>query len=173
MIATQRQSRKGSATVTTPSDTEIVIERVFDAPAHLVYRAYTEPALVKRWWGFESSEWVACDIDLRVGGTWRYVTRDQHDGQPFEVGFHGTYRELSAPLRIIHTEVYEGLPVEDPDAFPAIDTVDFLEAEGTTTLRMHVQMPSKEARDGLLASGMEVGTQASYDRMEDVLATLG
>ena len=168
MIATQRQSRKGSATVTTPSDTEILIERVFDAPAHVVYRAYTEPALVKRWWGFESSEWLACDIDLRVGGTWRYVTRD--DG--VEVGFHGTYHELSAPVRIVHTEVYEGLPVEDPDAFPAIDTVDFLEQDGTTTLRVHVQMPSKEARDGLLASGMEQGMQVSYDRMEDVLTTL-
>ena len=168
MIATQRQSRKGSATVTTPSDTEILIERVFEAPAHFVYRAYTEPALVKRWWGFESSEWLACDIDLRVGGTWRYVTRDNG----FEVGFHGTYRELSAPVRIVHTEVYEGLPVEDPDAFPAIDTVDFLEGDGMTTLRVHVQMPSKEARDGLLASGMEQGMQVSYDRMEDVLTTL-
>jgi uncharacterized protein YndB with AHSA1/START domain len=172
MIATQRQSRKGSATVNITSDTDFVIERVFDAPAHLVYRAYTEPDLVKRWWGFESAEWVACDIDLRVDGTWRYVTRDTYEGQPIEVAFHGTYRELSAPTRIVHTEVFEGLPVPDPDAFAAVDTVDFLEADGTTTLRILVHMPSKDARDGLLASGMETGMQHSYDRMEDVLATL-
>ena len=171
MIAST-SSRKGSATVNTPSDTEIVIERAFDAPARKVFKAYTTPELVKRWWGYESSEWVVCDIDLRVGGTWRYVTRDDHDGQPFEVGFHGTYREIQAPIRIVHSEVYEGLPEPDPDALAAIDTVDFLEQDGVTTMRIHVLMPSKEHRDGLLASGMETGMQIGYDRMEDLLATL-
>jgi uncharacterized protein YndB with AHSA1/START domain len=171
MIAT-KTSRKGSATVTTPSDTEILIERQFDAPARKVFKAYTTPEYVKRWWGFESSEWVECTIDLREGGTYRFVTRDQHEGQPFEVGFHGTYREIQAPVRIVHTEVYEGLPDPDPDASAAIDTVDFLEQDGVTTMRVHVLMPSKEHRDGLLASGMETGMQIGYDRMELLFAEI-
>jgi uncharacterized protein YndB with AHSA1/START domain len=170
MIATTT-NRKGSATVTMVSDTDFVIERRFDAPARKVFKAYTTPELVKQWWGFESSQWVACEIDLRVGGTWRYVTRDQHEGQPFEVGFHGTYQEIQAPTRIVHTEVYEGLP-GNPDDAPAIDEVDFREEDGVTTLHMLVRMPSKEHRDGLLASGMETGMQIGYDRMEDLLTTL-
>ena len=167
MIAT-KTNRHGSATVTTPSDTEILIERKFDAPARKVFKAYTTPELVKRWWGFESSEWLECSIDLREGGTYRYATRD--DG--FEVGFHGTYREIEAPTRIVHTEVFEGHPNPDPDGSPAIDTVDFIEQDGVTTMRLHVLMPSKADRDGLLASGMEQGMQTGYDRMEDVLTTL-
>ena len=87
-------NRHGSAVVTLPNDTEIVITRAFDAPADLVFQAYTTPDLVKRWWGFETSEWLVCDIDLRVGGTWRYVTREQTPEGPFEVGFHGEYREI-------------------------------------------------------------------------------
>jgi uncharacterized protein YndB with AHSA1/START domain len=168
MIATQ-QSRKGSATVTTPTDTTILIERAFDAPARKVFKAYTTPELVQRWWGFEASEWLECSIDLREGGTWRYATREQ-DGS--EVAFHGTYREIAAPTRVVHTEVYEGLPDPDPDASAAVDTVDFLEHDGVTTMRIHVQMPSKEHRDGLLESGMEGGMQVSYDRLEELLATI-
>ena len=87
-------NRHGSAVVSLPSDTEILITRAFDAPADLVYKAYTTPELVKRWWGFETSEWLVCEIDLRVGGRWRYVTREEGG---FEVAFHGEYRELDAP----------------------------------------------------------------------------
>jgi uncharacterized protein YndB with AHSA1/START domain len=170
MIAT-KTDRKGSATVTIVSDTDFVIERRFDAPARKVFKAYTTPELVKQWWGLDSSQFLVCDIDLRVGGTWRYVTKDEHEGQTFETGFHGTYQEIAAPARIVHTEVYEGLP-GNPDDFPAIDEVDFLDADGVTTLRMLVKMPSKEHRDGLLASGMETGMQQGYDRMEDLLTTL-
>ena len=170
MIAT-KTNRKGSATVTIVSDTDFVIERKFDAPARKVYKAYTTPELVKQWWGLDTSRFLVCDIDLRVGGTWRYVTQDEHEGQTFETGFHGTYQEIAAPTRIVHTEVYEGLP-GDPDDFPAVDVVDFLEEDGVTTLHMLVKMPSKEHRDGLLASGMEVGMQQGYDRMEDLFATI-
>ena len=106
--ATPRSAnRHGSATVTLPSDREIVITRVFDAPAALVFRAWTTPELVRRWWGFETSPLVICDIDLRIGGSWRYVTRDP-DGT--ELGWHGEYREIDAPHRIVSTEVFEGYP---------------------------------------------------------------
>ena len=170
-MITTKTDRKGSATVTLVSDTDIRIERMFDAPAHKVFKAYTTPELVRRWWGLDTSRFLVCDIDLRVGGTWRYVTVDESDGQPMEVGFHGTYQEIQAPTRIVHTEVYEGLP-GNPDDFPAIDEVDFIEADGVTTLRMLVKMPSSEHRDGLLASGMETGLQQGYDRMEEILAAL-
>ena len=99
-------NRHGSAVVTLPSDTEILITRQFDAPAALVYRAYTTPELVQRWYGFDTSVWKVCEIDLRVGGTWRYVIEDSD----FEVGFHGEYQELSPPHRLVSTEVYEGMP---------------------------------------------------------------
>ena len=170
MIAT-KTNRKGSATVTIVSDTDFVIERKFDAPARKVFKAYTTPELVQQWWGLDTSKFLVCDIDLRVGGAWRYVTADTHEGQTFETGFHGTYSDIQAPTRIVHTEVYEGLP-GNPDDFPAIDEVDFVEEDGVTTLHMLVKMPSKEHRDGLLASGMETGMQQGYDRMEDLFATI-
>ena len=160
-------NRHGSAVVTLPNDTEIVITRAFDAPADLVFRAYTTPDLVKRWWGFETSEWLVCDIDLRVGGTWRYVTREQTPEGPFEVGFHGEYREISAPHRLVSTEVFEGMP----DA-GALDTVVFAEADGVTTMTMTVTHTCQEHRDGHLASGMEGGMQVSMDRLEDVVTGL-
>ena len=171
MIAT-KTNRKGSATVTIVSDTDFVIERTFDAPARKVFKAYTTPELVRRWWGFESSEWIDCTIDLREGGTWRYVTRETRGDHVFDVGFHGTYQEIQAPTRIVHTEVYEGLPVEDPDAHAAIDFVDFIEVDGVTTMRLLSRMPSKEARDGVLESGMEKGMQIGYDRMELLFAEI-
>jgi uncharacterized protein YndB with AHSA1/START domain len=157
------QNRHGSAVITLPSDTEVLITRSFDAPADLVFEAYTTPELVKRWWGFETSEWLVCEIDLRVGGRWRYVTKD--DGM--EVGFHGEYREIQAPGRLVTTEVYEGIP--DADENGALNTVTLDEAGGVTTLSVLVQMPSQEARDAMLASGMEGGMQVSYDRLEDLV----
>ena len=160
-------NRHGSAVVTLPNDTEIVITRVFDAPAGLVFRAYTTPDLVKRWWGFETSEWLVCDIDLRVGGTWRYVTREQTPEGPFEVGFHGEYREITAPHRLVSTEVFEGMP----DA-GALDTVVFAEVDGVTTMTMTVTHTCQEHRDGHIASGMEGGMQVSMDRLEDVVTGL-
>jgi uncharacterized protein YndB with AHSA1/START domain len=157
-------NRYGSAVVTTPSDTEIVITRAFDAPAELVYKAYTTPELVKRWWGFDTSEWLVCDIDLRVGGQWRFVVREP---EGMEVGFHGEYRELDPPHRFVSTEAYEGIP--DPDANAALNIVTFDEVDGVTTLTMLVQMPDRESRDAMLASGMEGGLQVSYNRLEDLL----
>jgi uncharacterized protein YndB with AHSA1/START domain len=156
-----KKNRYGSATVTLPSDLEILITRKFDAPAALVWKAYTTPALVKRWWGFESSAWQVCEIDLRVGGGWRYVIREQND---FEVGFHGEFRELEAPRRLVTTEVYEGMPDAE-----ALDTITFSEEAGVTTMSINVRHSLKEHRDAHLASGMEGGMQVSMDRMEDVI----
>ena len=160
-------NRHGSAVITMPSDAEILITRQFDAPAELVFKAYTTPELVKRWWGFESSEWLVCEIDLRVGGRWRYVTREEGG---FEVGFHGEYREIDAPHRLVSTEVYEGAPVPDPDAAGTVNIVTLDEADGVTTMTVLVQCPGKEVRDAIIESGMEGGMQVSYDRLEDIVS---
>lgn len=157
--------RHGTATVTLPSDREILITRLFDAPAAAVFRAYTTPELVRRWWGFDSSEWLVCDIDLREGGAWRYVTREE-DG--VEVAFHGEYREIEAPRRLVTTEVYEGFPDAE-----ALDTVVFDERDGVTTMTITVLHSSREHRDGHIASGMEAGLQVSMNRLEGVASGLG
>jgi uncharacterized protein YndB with AHSA1/START domain len=166
MNRTPALNRHGSAVVTLPTDTEILITRAFDAPADLVFQAYTTPELVKRWWGFETSEWLVCDIDLRVGGQWRYVTREA-DG--VEVAFHGEYREIDAPHRLVSTEVYEGAPVPDPDAAGAVNVVTLDEVDGVTTMTVLVQTPSQEVRDAIIDSGMEGGMQVSYNRLEDLV----
>jgi len=165
--ATTARNRQGSAVITLPSDTEILITRTFDAPADLVFQAYTTPELVKRWWGFDTSDWVACDIDLRVGGTWRFVTREE-DGM--EVGFHGEYREIDRPHRLVSTEAYEGVP--DPDAGAGLNTLTLVETDGVTTLSLLCQYPDKEIRDAVVASGMESGLQISFNRLEELVGEL-
>jgi len=156
--------RHGSATVTLPSDREILITRQFDAPASLVFKAFTTPELVRRWWGFDTSEWLVCDIDLREGGSWRYVTREAGG---FEVAFHGEYRTIEAPHRIVSTEVFEGVP----DA-AALNTSVFEEDAGLTTMTITVVHDSQEHRDGHIASGMEGGMQISMNRLEDLVVEL-
>lgn len=163
-------NRHGTATIDLPSDTDLLITRVFDAPAELLYKATTTPELVKRWYGFESSEWVVCEIDLRVGGAWRYVTRDEG----VDVGFHGEYFELEAPHRIVSTEVFEGVPgMEIPDDAFSTNTVTFTEVDGVTTMTVLCSFSKPEYRDGLLASGMEGGMNVSYDRLEDLVRSQG
>jgi uncharacterized protein YndB with AHSA1/START domain len=154
-------TRHGSAVVTLPSDREIVITRSFAAPKDLVFKAWTTPDLVRRWWGFESSPLVVCDIDLRPGGDWRYVTRDA-DGT--ELGWHGTYQEVTAPDRLVSTEVFEGYPDGE-----ALNTLTLTEKDGATVLTVVVLHSSKENRDGHIASGMEGGMQHTLDRLEDLL----
>jgi uncharacterized protein YndB with AHSA1/START domain len=161
---TTTRSRHGSARVTLPSDREIRITRVFDAPAALVFKAWTTPELVSRWWGFESAPLVVCDIDLRPGGAWRYVTREA-DGT--ELGWHGTHLEVDAPHRLVSTEVFEGYPDGQ-----AQNTLVLTEHDGTTDLVVTVLHTSRENRDGHVASGMEGGLQHSLDRVEDLLVEL-
>jgi uncharacterized protein YndB with AHSA1/START domain len=164
-MSSTTRNRHGSAVITTPSDTEIVITRVFDAPAELVFKAYTTPDLVKRWWSFGPAEWLACEIDLRVGGRWRFVTRDEE----MEVGFHGEYREIDPPHRLVSTEVFEGAPVPDPDAVPTVNVVTLDEVDSVTTLTLLIQCINLEQRDAIIESGMEGGLQIAYNQLEDLV----
>ena len=157
----------GTATVTLPADEQILITREFDAPKHLVYKALTTPDLVKRWWNAKRGEVTSAEIDLRVGGTWRYVMVTE-DGT--EVGFHGEYREIVPNERIVSTEVYEGAPGGNEGG--TLNTVTLTEADGRTTLTVLVHAPSKEIRDAIIDSGMEAGMQDAYDLLEEVAVSL-
>jgi uncharacterized protein YndB with AHSA1/START domain len=150
----------GKATVTLPTDERILITREFDAPRHLVYRAWIEPELVGRWWSGNRGEVTVAEVDVRVGGTWRYVMVTDNG---FEAAFHGEYREMVPNERIVATEVYEGMPEVE-----ALNTVTFAEADGRTTLTMLVEHASKEARDAHIGSGMEAGMREAMDLLERV-----
>jgi uncharacterized protein YndB with AHSA1/START domain len=152
------------ATVTLPADDQILITRAFDAPRHLVYRAWTTPELVKRWWAGKRGEVTLAEIDLRVGGTWRYVMTAHGE---FEVGFHGEYRELVENERIVSTEVYEGAPDAE-----ALNTLTLTEQGGRTTMSILVQHQSKANRDMHIESGMEGGMNESLDALERVAQAL-
>ncbi|MEU6642873.1 SRPBCC family protein [Saccharomonospora sp. NPDC046836] len=154
----------GTAVVTLPSDTQILITREFNAPRHLVYRAWTTPELVKRWWSARRGAVTVADIDLRVGGTWRWVMVTD-DGM--EVAFHGEYRELVPHERIVCTEVFEGFP----DA-GAVNTMTLTERDGRTTLSVLVQHETREHRDMHINSGMEAGMQDALDLLEEAVVAL-
>ncbi|HET8951702.1 MAG TPA: SRPBCC family protein [Solirubrobacteraceae bacterium] len=154
------------AQVTTPSDEEILIVREFDAPKHLVYKAYTTPELVRRWWPGERGEMETCEIDLRVGGRWRYAMVAKGG---FQVAFHGEYSEIVPNERLVTTEVYEGAPpgLEDP-----INIVTFEESGGRTTLSIVMKVESREVRDMIIDSGMEGGLQEGMDILEQIAREL-
>ena len=154
----------GKAKVTLPTDEQIQITRDFDAPRHLVYRAWTTPELVKRWWNAKRGEMTLAEIDLRVGGRWRYVMVTP-DG--FEVGFHGEYREIVPNERLVSTEVFEGAPDAE-----ALDTLTLTEEDGRTTLTLLVEHQTKMARDMHVESGMEDGLQDALDMLERVAVEL-
>jgi uncharacterized protein YndB with AHSA1/START domain len=153
-----------SAKVTLPTDTLIKIEREFDAPAHLVFRAYTEPDLVRRWWTGGRGEMTVVEIDLRVGGRWRYAM-ETPDGS--ESAFHGEYREIVPDERLVSTAVFEGAP----DA-ASLDTLTFEERDGRTLLTILVEHTRKEHRDAHVESGMEEGLQDALDLLGQVAAAL-
>jgi uncharacterized protein YndB with AHSA1/START domain len=157
----------GTATVALPTDEQILITREFDAPRHLVYEAWTTPELVRRWWNAKRGEVTVCEIDLRVGGRWRYVM--VADGG-FEVGFHGEYREIVPNERIVSTEVYEGIPNAEAEA--SLNTLTLTEADRRTTLEILVQHRTKEGRDAQIESGMEAGMQDAMDLLEQVAISL-
>jgi uncharacterized protein YndB with AHSA1/START domain len=160
----------GTARVTLPTDEQILVTREFDAPRHLVYKAWTTPELVGRWWTAKRGEATVMEIDLRVGGKWRYVMVTE-DG--LEVGFHGEYREIVPNERIVSTEVYEGLPegVDEEDA-ATVNTATFTEEDGRTTLTILVQATSKISRDAIIDSGMEGGLQDALDLLEELAVSL-
>jgi uncharacterized protein YndB with AHSA1/START domain len=155
----------GTATVTLPTDEQILITREFAAPKELVYKAFTTPELVKRWWSANRGEVTIAEIDLRVGGKWRYVMVTTDGG--FEVGFHGEYREIVPNERIVSTEVFEGMPDAE-----AVNTLTLTEDAGRTTLTILVQHASKEHRDAHIESGMEDGMQDAMDLLEQVAISL-
>ena len=148
--------------VTTPSDLEICMTRVFDAPRHLVFDAMTKPEHVKQWWGRlgEGYSVPVCEIDLRVGGRWRFVNRHPNG----EVAFYGEYREITPPSRLVFTEIFE----QYPDSVSVV-TSDFTDEDGKTRLTATVRYPSLEVRDIVLSSGMARGAGLSYDRLEDLV----
>jgi len=156
----------GTAKVTLPTDTEILITREFDAPRDLVYKAWTTPELVRRWWAGRRGRMTIAEIDLRVGGRWRYVMIA--DGG-YEVAFHGEYREIVPNERIVNTEVYEGAP----EGGAALNLITFSETGGRTTLEMLTRVDSREVREMIIDSGMEGGMQEGMDLLEQLAVSLG
>ncbi|HEY6623778.1 MAG TPA: SRPBCC family protein [Acidimicrobiales bacterium] len=150
-----------TAKVTLPADDQILITREFDAPRRLVYQAWTTAELIKRWWSGQRGEVTLAEVDLRVGGAWRYVMTA--DGG-FEVAFHGEYQEILPEERIVYTEAFEGMP----DAGSTMNTATFAEADGRTVLTLLIVCPSREVRDGIVDSGMEGGMQEQMDALEQV-----
>ena len=157
-------THSGKATVTVQGEKEIVITREFEAPARLVWRAVTEPDLVRRWWVGQRGDMTECEIDLRVGGRWRYAMR-ANAGQ--DVVFYGEFLEIEPERRIVQTEIFAPFP---DDA--ALDTMTLTESEGRTTLQTLVQHGTREARDMHIASGMEGGMQEAFDKLEEVASSL-
>jgi uncharacterized protein YndB with AHSA1/START domain len=149
-------------TLTTPSDREIRITRLFDAPRHLVFEAMTKPEHVRRWWGNLDERYSVpvCEIDLRVGGTWRFVGRGPEGQYP---AFHGVYREIDAPGRLVYTEIFEPYPDAE-----SVVTQLLTEEGGKTRITVTSLYPSVEVRDMVLKTGMEKGAALSYDRLDDV-----
>lgn len=162
-----QQSRStDSLTVTLPSDREILITRVFNAPPQLVFDVWTQPEHVKHWFGgCRGMTMTVCEMDLRVGGLWRYVLHDSSNG--IDHGFSGEYREIVPPERLVATERYEPVPGSDH-----LNTLTLTEQDGKTMVRILVQHQSKEQRDGHLQSGMEVGLREALNRVEDLLETI-
>jgi uncharacterized protein YndB with AHSA1/START domain len=159
-------TRSNAAKVTLPTEDQILITREFAAPKHLVYRAWTTAELVKQWWSGQRGEVTIAEIDLRVGGTWRYVMTANAG---FEVAFHGEYREIVPEERIVYTEVFEGMP----DASGALNTATFTENDGRTMLTLLSLCPSQDVRDVIIDSGMEGGMQEQMDALEQSAISLG
>jgi uncharacterized protein YndB with AHSA1/START domain len=152
--------------VTTPSDREIRLTRLFSAPRRLLFEAMTKPEHVRNWWGRLGDGYSVpvCEIDLRVGGAWRFVNRHPNG----EAAFHGEYREIAPPDRLVFTEIFEPFP----DTVSVVTTV-FTEEGGRTRLTATCLYPSKDVRDMVIKSGMSKGAAVSYDRLEEVSASLG
>jgi uncharacterized protein YndB with AHSA1/START domain len=158
-------ANSGTFKVFTPSDTEITLTRLFDAPRHLVFEAMSKPEHIKRWWGNLGDGYSVpvCEVDLRVGGKWRFVNRHPHG----DAEFYGVYKEIAAPERVVFTEIYAPFP----DAESIVTTVLTVEG-GKTRLTATSKYPSKQVRDMVLSTGMERGAALSYDRLDEVAMEL-
>ena len=151
--------------LTTPSDRAIRMTRLFDAPRHLVFEAMHKPEHIKRWWGClgEGYSVPVCEVDLRVGGAWRFVSRHPKG----EAVFYGEYREITPPSRLVFTEIFEPFPES-----VSVVTTEFTDEGGKTRMTATVRYPSLEVRDMVLGTGMAEGAGISYDRLEDLVAEL-
>jgi uncharacterized protein YndB with AHSA1/START domain len=165
MVIGSSTANSASFKVTKPSAQEVRMTRVFNAPRELVFEAMTKPEHIKRWWGNlgEGYSVPVCEMDLRVGGKWRFVNR--HPGG--EVAFHGVNKEITPPSRLVFTETME--PYPEPGS---VVTAVFTEEDGKTRLTVTVEYPSQEVRDMVVSTGMEKGAGISYDRLEDLVAEL-
>ena len=157
----------GSAVVTLPGETLIHVTRDFDAPKDLVYRALTEPDLIERWWTAKRGEAKLFEVDLRVGGAWRYVMVTP-DGR--EVAFHGTYQEVVPNERLVYTELFEMPGLTDDDA--TVNTVSLEEHDGRTTMTSVTDCRTADTRSMIIETGMEGGMQDAYDLLEEVAISL-
>jgi uncharacterized protein YndB with AHSA1/START domain len=157
-------SPKNKLEITTPSDREILMLRQFNAPRALVWEMFTKPEHVRQWWGCKHLEVTVCEIDLRVGGEYRYVGR-MPDGNlcPFK----GVHHEIVYPEKIVYTEIFD---VDMAREHPSVVTTTFNEADGKTTVRILVRYDSQQTRDIVLQSGMESGAAAGYDKIEEMLS---
>lgn len=156
--------RTGSAVVTLPSDVEIKVVRQFDAPADLVFEVWTTPEHIRNWWGYPEHEMTVCEMELRVGGEYRFVAQIPDFG---ELAFHGVNLEIDRPHRLVSTEIFEAYP-----DIESVNTLTLEEANGVTTMTILTRYPTKEARDGVIESGMEHGLQVSLNRAEAILVSL-
>jgi uncharacterized protein YndB with AHSA1/START domain len=154
-------NRNKRTTLSLPSDCEILITRVFDAPRELVFRAHTDPALIPLWWGPRNTTTIVDRMDVRPGGGYRFIHRTD-DGS--EYIFSGEFREIDPPRRLVQTSEMEGAPGS------VLETITFEELNGRTTLTVLDLCPTQEVRDAILASGMEEGLAESYDRLAELIA---
>jgi uncharacterized protein YndB with AHSA1/START domain len=161
-----------TTTLELPSDREILITRAFNGPARIVFDAFTKPELVARWWAPTSRgvSIVSCDADLHVGGTYRYVLQVRTQGQ---IAFSGSYLEVTPPSRLVYTQFFEPTASgTNPGEVPITVTVTFEERDGKTHLTSLTSCPSKELRDGIIASGMEKGMRETMDQLDDLVGSL-
>ena len=159
-------ANSGTFRLTTPSDREIQLTRLFDAPRRLVFEAMTKPEHIKRWWGNlgEGYSVPVCEVDLRPGGAWRFTNR-MPNGE--SATFYGVYREIAPPDRVVFTEIFEPFPDAE-----SVVTAQFTDENGKTRLTATVTYPSQAVRDMVMQTGMERGVALSYDRLEEVASSL-
>jgi uncharacterized protein YndB with AHSA1/START domain len=158
-------ANKDTFTVTTPSDTEVRMTRLFNAPPALLWEAMTKPEHIKKWWGNLGDGYSVpvCEVDLRVGGKWRFVNKHPQG----EAAFNGVYREIDAPSHIVFTEIYEPFP----DAESVVSS-EYTDEGGKTRMVATIRYPSKDIRDMVMSTGMADGAGMSYDRLDDLATEL-
>lgn len=158
------------AEVSLPTDREVRVVRSFNAPRQLVWDAHTKPELVPKWQGYDGWDMPLCDMDVRVGGKYKWQWRNLEDGKKF--GFFGTFTEVDRPSRIVHEQYYDPgeMNFAMPEADPCVVSLELSEQNGVTTLVCTLKFASKEARDGAISTGMTDGMEHSYTRLDDVIA---